>query len=76
MSDPLHLATNLRSRLLKPVIMMPTTIGVRPVNLNVMKSVLRMTPVLTDVSRLGKMRDIYPLSVFCVQNIAILLHMT
>jgi hypothetical protein len=73
-SDPLHLAKNSRSRLLKYVLMIPTTNGVRPVNLNLMKSILGMTPARTDVSRFGKMRDIYPLSVFCVRNIAILLH--
>jgi hypothetical protein len=39
-----------------------------------MKSIVGMAPALTDVSRLGKMRAIYPLSVFCVRTIAILLH--
>jgi hypothetical protein len=34
-----------------------------------MKSVLGMTPTLIDVSRLGKMRDIYPLSISHEQNI-------
>jgi hypothetical protein len=36
-----------------------------------MKSIPGMTPALTGVSRLGKMSDIYPLSVFCVRSIAI-----
>jgi hypothetical protein len=50
--------------------MIPTTNGVRLVNIPLMKSVLGMTPALTDVSRLGKIKDIYPLSIFHVQNIA------
>jgi hypothetical protein len=73
-NDRLHLAGKFGSRLLKSVIMIPTTNGVRPVNLSLMKSVMGMTPALTDVSHLGKMRDIYYLSVLCVQNIAIFLH--
>jgi hypothetical protein len=72
--DPLHLAKNFRSRPLKYVMMMPTANSVRPVNLNLMKSVLGMTPAITDVSALGKMRNAYPLSIFCVQNITMLLH--
>jgi hypothetical protein len=63
-SDPLHIAKNFRSRLIKYVIMIPTANGVRPVNLNLMKSILGMTPALTDLFRSGKMRDIYPLWVF------------
>jgi hypothetical protein len=38
-----------------------------------MKAVLVMMPALNDVSRLGKMRDIYPLATFRMQNIVILL---
>jgi hypothetical protein len=65
-SDSLHLAKNFRSRLLSYGLIIPTTNSVRPVNLTLMKSVLGVTPDLTDVSRLGKMRDIYPLSIFHV----------
>jgi hypothetical protein len=36
-SDPLHLAKNFHSRLLKYALMMPTTNGVRSVNLTLMK---------------------------------------
>jgi hypothetical protein len=39
-----------------------------------MKSVLGMTPALPDLARRGKMRDIYPLPIFRMQNIAMLLH--
>jgi hypothetical protein len=67
------MATNVRSRLLKYVIMMPTTNDVRPVNLSLMKAVLGMMPALNDVSRRDKMRDIYPLTIIHVQNIVILL---
>jgi hypothetical protein len=38
-----------------------------------MKSVLGMTSALIDVSRLGKVRDIYLLLIFHVQNITVLL---
>jgi hypothetical protein len=38
-----------------------------------MKAVLGMMPALNDVSRVGKVRDIYPLTIFRMQNIVILL---
>jgi hypothetical protein len=49
------------------------TNGVRPVNRSLMKAVLGMMPALNDVSQLSKMRNIYPLTVFRMQNIVILL---
>jgi hypothetical protein len=53
---------------------MLTTSGVLSVNFILMKSVLGMTPALTDVFQLRKMSNIYPLSIFHVQDIAQLLH--
>jgi hypothetical protein len=53
--------------------MMPTTNSVRPVNLSLMKAVLGMMPALNDVSRLGKMRDIYLFTIVRMQNIVLLL---
>jgi hypothetical protein len=44
----------------------------RPVNLSLMKAVLGMMPALNDASKLGKMREIYPLPIFRMQNIVIL----
>jgi hypothetical protein len=38
-----------------------------------MKAVLGMMPSLNEISRLGQMRDIYPLLIFRMQNIVILL---
>jgi hypothetical protein len=49
-SDPLHLERSFRYRLLKCVIMMPTTNGKRPVNLSLMKKDLGITPALNDLS--------------------------
>jgi hypothetical protein len=72
-NNPLHLAKNFRSRLLKYVLVIPTANGVRPVNLSLMKVVLGMMPTLNDVSRLGKIWDIFPLTIFRMQNIMILL---
>jgi hypothetical protein len=74
MGDPLHLTKKFCSRLLKYVLTIPTTNGVRSVNLILMKSVLGMTPALTDAFQLVKMRDIYPLSIVHVQRIVTLLH--
>jgi hypothetical protein len=71
-SDPLHLAKHFRSRLFKYVLIILTTNSVRPVNLRLMKAVLGMMSALNDVSRFGKMRDIYPLTIFRMQNIVIL----
>jgi hypothetical protein len=67
-SDPLHLAKNFCFQLLKYVLMIPTTNGVRPVNLSLIKTVLGMMPGLSDVSRVGKRRDIYPLTIFSTQK--------
>jgi hypothetical protein len=53
--------------------MVSTWNGVRPLNITLMKSLLGMTPSLADVFRLDKMKDIYPLSIFHVQNITGLL---
>jgi hypothetical protein len=53
--------------------MIPTTNGVRPVNLSLTKAVMGMMPALNDVLRLDKMRDIYPLTIFRMQNIVTLL---
>jgi hypothetical protein len=53
--------------------MIPTTNGVRPVNLSVMKVVLDMIPAVNDVWRLGKVRDIYTFTTFRIQSIVILL---
>jgi hypothetical protein len=53
--------------------MIPTTNGVQLVNLSLMEAVLSMMPALSDVSRLGEMRDIYPFTIFRMQNIVILL---
>jgi hypothetical protein len=53
-SDPLHLAKNFRSRLLKYALMIPTTNGVQPVNLSLMKAVLGMmipAPTRLDLRR-------------------------
>jgi hypothetical protein len=71
--DPLDQGKNFCSRLLKYVPMIPTTNTVRPVNLSLIKAVLAMMPALNDVSRLDKMRDISPLTIFRMQNIVIAL---
>jgi hypothetical protein len=47
--------------------------GVRPVNLSLMKVIFGMVPALNDVSRLGKIRDIYPLTIFRMQHTVVLL---
>jgi hypothetical protein len=53
-------------------------LGRREINLTLMltlmKSVLSTTPALIDVSRPGKMRIIYPLSIFHVQTLVMVLH--
>jgi hypothetical protein len=72
-SDSLHLGKNFCSGLLKYIPMGSTTNGVRPVNLSLMNAVPGMMPTLSDVSRFGKMRDIYPIMIFRMQNIVILL---
>jgi hypothetical protein len=56
-NDPFHPGKNFRSRLPKYVLMIPTTNGVRPVNLSVIKAVLGLMPALNDASRLGQMRE-------------------
>jgi hypothetical protein len=73
MSDRPHLAKKFRSRLLKQVIVISTTNVMGRIKSSLMKAVLGMTPALSDVSRLGKMRDIWPLMVFGGQRIAALL---
>jgi hypothetical protein len=65
-SDPLRLAKNFVPDFSN---ITPTTNSLQPVNRTLMKSVLSMMPALTDISRLGKMRDIYPLSIFHVHTL-------
>jgi hypothetical protein len=72
-TDEMHLTGNFRSRLPKYVIKRPTTNDMRSANHSFMKAVLGITSALKSISRVGKMGDIYPLTVFRVQTILILL---
>ena len=66
-SDFLHLMKNARSRILSgPVTISPY--GWRPFSSQTMNRILKLEKALTDLSTTGKMKDIYPLEIFTLEN--------
>ena len=66
-SDFLHLVKNARSRILAgPVSISPC--GWLPFSAQKLNNVLQLGKALTDVSTTGKMKDIYPLEIFTLEN--------
>ena len=66
-SDFLHLLKNARSRLLNCSVTM-SPIGAAPFNSNDLNEHLHLRAALTDLSTKGRMRDIYPLELFTLEN--------
>ena len=66
-SDFLHVIKNARSRILAgPVTINPE--GLSPFSAEDMNRVLQLGKALTDMSTVGKMKDIYPLQLFTLEN--------
>ena len=66
-SDFLHLLKNARSRMLNGAVTINAQ-GLGPFTSTMMNNVLHLGDALTDKSVLGKMKDIYPLQIFTLEN--------
>lgn len=70
-SDFLHLLKNARSRLLNCNVTM-SPLGVAAFNASQLNEHLHLGSALTDLSMKGRMRDIYPLEIFTLENVCVL----
>ena len=72
-SDPLHLAKNIRGKLLDhPVAVVTDAVNVS-VTATLLEDVLHLGSALTDTTRIGRMRDFYVTSMFRLENVSLLL---
>ena len=71
-TDLLHLLKRARGRYLDHVIT-PTISSISPTNYDKVCTILKCGPELTDKSQLGRMRDFYPLELFTVSNVLLLM---
>jgi hypothetical protein len=72
-SDLLHAAKNVRSRLLKYIPIIYYGEKCLPVDARKMNQVLQLGEVFTDTTSTGKMRDAYPLALFRLEHVLKLL---
>ena len=72
-SDPLHLAKNIRGKLLDHPVAVITDSVNGPVSATLLEEVLHLGPALTDKSGIGRMRDFYVTSIFRLENVSLLL---
>jgi hypothetical protein len=68
-SDLLHAAKNVRTRLLTYVPVLYCAGMILPVNVEEMKRVLNLGEVFTDLTSTGKMRDAYPIALFRLEHV-------
>lgn len=66
-SDFLHLLKNARSRIINCIVSISPD-GSAAFNANDLNSVLNIGMSLTDLSSTGKMKDLYPLQIFTIEN--------
>lgn len=66
-ADPLHIAKNARSRLMTGPLTMCCD-GSHPFTSDMMNEILKLGPALSDRSMHGKMRDIYALQIYNLDN--------
>jgi hypothetical protein len=76
-SDLLHLAKNWRSRMMKfrltVVVPGPSVANVSSASIKSVIETLGPRPSLTDESQIGKMTDVYPISIFRFENLLTLI---
>lgn len=74
-SDPLHLAKNLRGKFLDHDVVMTLASGggLLSVTAHSLEQILKLGLALTDSSQLGRMRDVYVTEIFKLHNVCLLL---
>lgn len=63
-SNPLHLYKNGRSRILNNKVVINPYVNCAPINSKGINNEIKLGSVLEDKSTIGKMRDIYPVTLF------------
>ena len=72
-TDPLHIFKNGRSRILNNKVIINPEIESQYINSEDINNILNLGPALLDKSSVGKLRDIYPISIFTINNALTLL---
>lgn len=68
-SDPLHIFKNFRTKILRDnTVLSFNFFGAKPINSEIIESILNLGEALTDKGSLAKMRDCHPLNIFTISN--------
>ena len=67
-TDPLHIFKNGRTKIMNNKVVINPEVPGKYVNAEKINDVLKIGPILTDKSSVGKLRDCYPVSLFTFNN--------